>query len=189
MKTKRTKPKKSSYSRLQSQIRDLLAGRQLTLKSFKATLNKKERQVAELKRALENEEHSYESEANSNDRLKVKIMSLEAEVTERKEELRKYQKKQDELLGAHDVTMRSVTQAGSEIMQCKEILTFCADFIEDLENRHLIECHKCNSDEFRWKTIIISQSFEALKRKLNPFFKKRTPLHFIRRTETPTINS
>jgi hypothetical protein len=55
------------------------------------------------------------------------------------------------------------------VTEQEERLEFCLKFLDDLKNRHLIVCHKCEADTFRFKSVSIASDFERLLSMLAPY--------------------
>lgn len=74
----------------------------------------------------------------------------------------------------------SLHKASEQINPMRDLLEFCVKCLDDFKNRHLVVCHQCDSDQFRFKNISIATDFERLLAKLAPYRQKKTSLDFVR---------
>jgi len=136
-------------------LKERLALQDRTLEEVRALLDSKK---VEVDRLLKSVETAY----NAGTEFQKKIAQLEREKANVWENLGK---------------------AEAQIVPMRELLEFCFTCLDDFQNRHLVVCHQCESDEFRFKSISIASDFKRLLTHLAPYRKGRTTLDFVRMPE------
>jgi hypothetical protein len=157
------------------------------MKKKRKPQTKQERLTSSLKRKIKSLEREIEaSYANENDLVDCR-RKVDQDLAERTKQLTEAREVCQNLLTERarlleyqdklqkDLAMKSVAMPLPDLFkveQLKTILGYCADFVRDLENRYLLECHDCGKDIFRWKSISISRDFMNLRMFLKPFGRK-----------------
>lgn len=147
---------------LVSQLRKQKKTLERQIKSFKATDKNRFKQITAWADRVANNDRKMEELKKDN----LNLWTSSCQLRDHNEQL---QKECKSLRGIHEAQVRPVIKAGEEIARMRMILEHAADFLRDLENRYLLECHKCGKDEFRWKSVSIARDFLSLKGLVKPF--------------------